>query len=297
MEERNTSNKLNPKLIMYTALVVIFGAAFIFCASVMIRNYKMQKDAEEQFQQMGQVVTEAPTETETETETVTETEMPSVIEERGIEIPQLALDWDALKEQNSDIYSWIYVPNTNVNYPVLQHETEHDYYLEYNLDHSKGRPGCIYSQKYNTTTYDDRNTVLYGHNMKNGTMFKTLHYYEKEDFFNENRYFYIYTPESVLVYEVWAVSEFTNEHVLYKYDFTTVESLEQYMKGLQASKSKNNHMLEDVELTEDTKLVTLSTCIYGRANDRWLVVGILLGEEPMDYEAALAASTETESVE
>ena len=130
--------------------------------------------------------------------------------------------------------------------------------------------------------------------MKNGTMFKTLHYYEKEDFFNENRYFYIYTPETVLVYEVLAVSEFTNEHVLYKYDFNTVESLDKYMEGLMASKSKNNHMLEGVEFTEDTKLVTLSTCIYGRANERWLVVGMLLGEEPMDYKAALAVSTETE---
>lgn len=290
MQEKDTSNKLNPKLIIYTALVVIFGAVFVFCVSSMIRSYKMQKEAEEQFQQMAQIVTEAPT--ETETEIVTETEMPSIIEERGIEIPQLALDWKALKEQNDDIYSWIYVPNTNVNYPVLQHDTEHDYYLEYNLDHSKGRPGCIYSQKYNTTTYTDRNTVLYGHNMKNGTMFKTLHYYEKEDFFNENRYFYIYTPETVLVYEVLAACEFTNEHVLYKYDFSTVESLDKYMEGLMASKSKNNHMLEGVEFTEETKLLTLSTCIYGRANERWLVVGNFLGEEPMDYTAALVASTE-----
>ena len=296
MEERNKSDKLNPKLIMYTALVVVFGAAFMFCVTTMFENYKMQKEAEEQFQQMAQVVTEVPTETETEilTETETETEAPSIIEERGIEIPLLALDWDDLEAQNSDIYSWIYIPNTKVNYPVLQHETQHDYYLDRNLDHSKGRPGCIYTQRYNTTTYEDRNTILYGHNMKNGTMFKTLHYYEKEDFFNENRYFYIYTPESVLVYEVIAACEFTNEHVLYKYDFTTVESLDKYMKGLMASKSKNNHMLENLEFTEESKLVTLSTCIYGRANNRWLVVGMLLGEEPMDYASISVSNTEIE---
>lgn len=292
MEEKNKSNKLNPKLIMYTALVVIFAAVFVYFAAILIRDYKMQKEAEEQFQQMAQIVTEVPT--ETESEIVTETELPSIIEERGIEIPRLALNWEELKQQNDDIYSWIYVPNTNVNYPVLQHDTEHDYYLEYNLDHSKGRPGCIYTQRYNSTTYTDRNTVLYGHNMKNGTMFKTLHNYEKEEFFNENRYFYIYTPESVLVYEVISVNEFTNEHVLYKYDFNTVESLDQYMEGLMASKSKNNHQLEGLEFTEETKLVTLSTCIYGRANNRWLVVGMLLGEEPMDYVAASVAGTEIE---
>ena len=295
MAEKGSPNKLNGKVIFYTCLVVLFGAAFVVCVSMMVRDYMVQKEAERQFAEMAQNATVITT--EVETEIPTETEEPSIIETLGIEIPQLALDWEDLKEQNEDIYSWIYVPNTNVNYPVLQHPTEHDYYLEYNLDHSKGRPGCIYAQRYNTDTYMDANTVLYGHNMKNGTMFKTLHYYEEEEFFNENRYFYIYTPDSVLVYEVYAVTEFSNEHILFKYDFSEEGGITEYIEDIIAMNddSSNNHYVEDSVVTEEDKLVTLSTCIYGRSQDRWLVIGRLLAEEEMTYE--LPVETETEGTE
>ena len=204
----------------------------------------------------------------------------------------MALDWSNLVSQNDDIYSWIYIPNTKVNYPVLQHETEHDFYLDHNLDKSEGRPGCIYTQRYNTTTYMDRNTVLYGHNMKNGSMFKTLHSFEDKTFFDENRYIYIYTPSSVLVYEIIAACEYSNEHVLYKYDFNTEEAVGEFIEDLAKGNASKNHVLDTLSFNPDTKIVTLSTCIAGRATERFLVVGQLLGEEAMDYEALLAASTE-----
>lgn len=286
MAENSNPNKLNVKVIVYTCLAVLFGALFLFCVGTMIRDYQVQKEAEKQFEDLAQnvVVTEAPTEALTETPTETETETPSIIEERGIEIPTMALDWAALDEQNSDIYSWIYIPNTNVNYPVLQHETENDYYLDHNLDGSKGRPGCIYSQKYNTTTYMDRNTVLYGHNMKNGSMFKTLHLFEEREFFDENRYIYIYTPESVLVYEIIAACEYGDMHILYEYDFNTEEAVGRFIEDLGKGKESRNHVLDNLHFDEETRLVTLSTCIAGRATERWVVVGQLLGEEAVTYD-------------
>lgn len=279
MEKNEKSNKLNIKVILLTILIVILLTVFVVCAVIMIRNYKIQRDAEKQFEQMQSTVV-AVVETEKEAEVVTETEEPSFLEENGIELPALNLDWKSLWEQNTDIYSWIYVPNTNVSYPVLQHATEHDYYLEYNIDHTKGRPGCIYTQRYNSTSYLDTNTILYGHNMKNGTMFKTLHNYEDEEFFDENRYFFIYRPDSILVYEVYAAVEFTNEHLLFKYDFSTEEGLFEFVEKIESleSKSSNNHVRDDVEITADSKLVTLSTCIYGRSTERWLVIGNLVGE-------------------
>lgn len=294
MAENGNSNKLNLKVILYTFITVICGAGLIFCVGTMIRDYQVQKAAEKQFEEMAQnvIVTEAPTEAITEIPTETETEAPSIIEERGIEVPKLALDWADMREQNDDIYSWIYIPNTNVNYPVLQHDTEHDFYLDHNLDKSEGRPGCIYSQRYNTTTYMDRNTVLYGHNMKNGSMFKTLHLFEDRAFFDENRYFYIYTPSLVLVYEIIAACEYSNEHVLYKYDFNTEEAAGEFIEDMAKGSESKNHVLEDLTFDANTKLVTLSTCIGGRATERWVVVGQLLGEVPVNYEEILAESTE-----
>ena len=74
-------------------------------------------------------------------------------------------DFGQLHEQNQDIYAWIVVPGTQVDYPLLQSETD-NYYLDYNLDHSKGYPGCIYTNQCNRKDFSDYNTVLYGHNMK-----------------------------------------------------------------------------------------------------------------------------------
>ncbi len=104
-------------------------------------------------------------------------------------------DFEKLRETNGDIYAWITVPGTQIDYPVLQSDTD-NYYLEKNLDHTKGYPGCIYSNSCNSREFTDLLTVLYGHNMKNGSMFGSLHDYEQEEFFRENREIIIYTQPS-----------------------------------------------------------------------------------------------------
>lgn len=221
--------------------------------------------------------TEEATEIIFETEIETETEEPGILEKYGEE--PLELDWDALVEENEHIYAWIYVPKTSISYPILQHPTKTDYYLEYNIDHTKGRPGCIYTQNMNAKDFSDNNTVIYGHNMRNGTMFRTLHNFDDGTFFDETPYFYIYTPEKILVYEIFAASEFSNEHILYKYDFDAEGTISKFMSDL---KKCPGHIREEMQtIPENGPLVTLSTCVTGKTNNRWLVVGVLLSEEPL----------------
>lgn len=105
-------------------------------------------------------------------------------------------DFGQLHEQNEDIYAWIVVPGTQVDYPLLQSETD-NYYLDYNLDHIKGYPGCIYTNQCNRKDFSDYNTVLYGHNMKNGSMFGSIHSFEDETFFDGHPYIYVYTEMNV----------------------------------------------------------------------------------------------------
>ncbi len=264
---------------VYQILMVVFSVGFLFCMGLVIRDYLVKKEAQKQYEELAQNVLPVESETEIEVvETETETKIPDPLAERGIDIPKLDLDWNALAEENEDIYAWIYIPETKVNYPVLQHETETDYYLDHNLDHSKGLPGSIYTQNINAKDFSDRNTILYGHNMKDGSMFKTLHYFEDGEFFAENRYIYVYTPEKVLVYEIYAACEFTNAHLLYKYDFTKAEAIASFMEDLKEARAMNNQIQEEMEVPEDGRLITLSTCIGGKPNNRWLVVGTLLGE-------------------
>ena len=74
----------------------------------------------------------------------------------GIEVPEKNIDFDKLhKEVSEDIYAWIYIPDTNIDYPVFQHPTDNAYYLEHNVDGSEGYPGCIYTENYNSKDFSD----------------------------------------------------------------------------------------------------------------------------------------------
>ncbi len=202
-------------------------------------------------------------------------------EEAGAPIPDLEVDLENLqKTVNADIYAWIYVPGTKVNYPILQHPTDDSYYLNYNLDGSKGYPGCIYSEKtYNNKEFTDHNTVLYGHNMKNGTMFGSLHRYEDEEFFNENRYIYVYTQEKLLVYKIFAAYVHSNEHLLYNHNFDLPEMAALYFETVRTERNMNRIYDDSMELNGEEYFITLSTCINNKPENRFLVQGVLINEE------------------
>ena len=199
----------------------------------------------------------------------------------GIPIPDLEVDIAGMQEStNKDIYAWIYIPGTKVNYPVLQHPTDDVYYLNYNIDGTKGYPGCVYSEvSYNSKDFNDSNTVLYAHNMKNGTMFGSLHKYEDRDFFDKNRYIYVYTQERLLCYRIIAAYEHSNEHLLYYHNFSDSETMQWYFDKVKAEKVLTNNFDEEYEITGNEHLITLSTCINGKSDKRFLVQGVLLNEE------------------
>lgn len=258
---------------IYQILLVIFAIGFIVAIAVLLVQYNGKKKAAEKFDELAskttEVVTEQPSETVTETE---EKFLP------GITIPEKNLDWAALKEENADIHAWIYIPNTQVDYPVLQSENQNDYYLDHNLDGSSGYPGCIYSQPVTGKDFTDSNTVLYGHNMGDGSMFGSLHQFEDKEFFDENSYIYIYTPEKTFVYEIYAASVIGNEHLLYHYNFGTETGFDRFITDITDVRDMKSHVRENVTITYGQKLLTLSTCIKGDGSHRWIVTGVLLNE-------------------
>lgn len=208
----------------------------------------------------------------------TEPEEESVLP--GYVLPYEAVDIAALQEkENEDIYAWISVPGTAIDYPVLQHPEEMNYYLEYNLDGTKGYPGCIYTQRMNSKDWTDKNTVLYGHNMKNGTMFAGLHNYEDSQFFEENPYIYIYTEDNrILVYQIFAAYEYSDAHLLMAISTGTDTTYQAYLDSIFENDGLNDHFNRELELTPQDKIITLSTCISSKPTRRWLVQGVLIEE-------------------
>lgn len=205
----------------------------------------------------------------------------------GYDVPVLDIDLEAMREnENPHIYAWLLVPGTKVDYPVLQHPDLLDYYLEYNMDGSKGRPGCIYTQNINSTDWTDKHTIIYGHNMSNGTMFASLHNYEDPEFFEEYPYMYIYTAErKVLVYRIFAAYEFSDKHLLGCFDISTDSRYEEYLESIRENEGLNNNFDSDCELNAESRIVTLSTCMasYGKSEKRWLVQGVLVAEGDWEH--------------
>lgn len=203
-------------------------------------------------------------------------EITGDIGETGEETDDPDIDFDALMEINADIYAWIYVPGTNINYPILQSgdDKEEDYYLEHNLDGTQGKPACIYTQKRNSKDFTDPNTVIYGHNMRDGSMFRTLHEYEDAAFFAEHSFFYIYTPDEKITYQIFAAYRYSNTNILEEYDdFWNEEDFGDYLEMILNQDNSICNLNRDVEVSSEDTIVTLSTCI-GDDDYRYLVQGV-----------------------
>lgn len=195
-------------------------------------------------------------------------------------LPLNPVDFATLQATNADIYGWLYIPGTNIDYPIATPtDKADDYYLDHNIYQQYEFAGTIYSEKQNSRDLTDRNTVLYGHNMLNGTMFRTLHYFEDEEFFNNTPEFYIYTPGHVLTYTVFAAYEYDNRHILNSFDFSDDAVWADYLEYATAPKSMNVHT-RDVEVTVDDRIVTLSTCVGTNKKARYLVQGVLTNDQP-----------------
>ena len=201
----------------------------------------------------------------------------------GIEIPEKNLDWKELHKENEYIYAWITVTDTTVDYPVLQHPTDNTYYLNNNIDGTPGYPGCIYTEDYNAKDFSDKNTVLYGHNLKDKTMFSSLHNYEDDDTFSKDQYIYIWTENDVFVYKVFAAYEFNSNHLLLNYDYNNEYVYEQYIKDIFNVKDNGYgiaNIKDDIDVTKEDRIITLSTCTTDHNSDqRFLVVGVLIPPE------------------
>ena len=172
-------------------------AGAIVCTAVACAGKETQSRADDEYEKLAEQTNSAaavqePVETPSVTAEPTEAppeekDLLAILEEMGVPIPEKEVDFADLQENtNGDIYAWIHIPDTKIDYPVLQHPTDNSYYLNHNLDGSRGYPGCIYTEDYNKKDFTDPNTVLYGHNMKNGTMFAGLHKYGDSEYLEEH---------------------------------------------------------------------------------------------------------------
>ncbi len=261
--------KKNTKIILAViAALVIMGAAA--AGAVLFFGAGQNKQAAQSVQKQEKA---DPIQAEEEYQEL----QGQVVEEK--EDPyESVIDFKALQEINPDVYAWIQIPGTNIDYPILQSAVEaDDYYLNTTIDGKSGYPGSIYTEKYNATDFSDPVTVVYGHNMKEGTMFTDLHKYTDKTFFDQNPYIYIYLPDRTLKYQIFAAVAFDDRYILGNYNFQDKEDFQKYLDELRSSIDGNVN--NDVQVTQESTILTLSTCIGEYPEQRWLVNATLVDEE------------------
>ena len=193
------------------------------------------------------------------------------------------INFTELWKINPDLYAWIKIPNTMVDYPVAQYSGDDDeYYLHHNMYKESAFAGCIYTEKENKKDFSDPNTVLYGHNMQNGSMFRGLHSFQDKSFFDANDKIYIYLSQRTLTYKIFSAYEYDDRHLLKSFDFSNKEEFKNYLEYAQNPTASLTFNKRDVDITTDDKIITLSTCLGNSGSSRYLVQGVLIKDEPAE---------------
>lgn len=189
------------------------------------------------------------------------------------------INFAELQKKNRDIYAWINIPDTNINYPVCRHSTDDNFYLDHDVDKNYSFAGTIYSQFCNSRNLNDPITIMYGHNMRDGSMFADLHKFESKDFFDKHDTFYIYTPDRKLTYKIISAFVYDDRHIMNSFDFSDEKVLADFQQMLLNPRSTNRNVRSGIELDTDDKIVILSTCLNS-GEGRYLLQGVMINDEP-----------------
>lgn len=182
--------------------------------------------------------------------------------------PGLAIDFERLQAMNPDIIGWIEIPGAEISYPLLQ-GSDNSYYLTHLSNGEYGIHGSIFMDYHNITGLSNHNTIIYGHNMKDGTMFAALSDYQNEELYQRYPYFYIYLPDHVIKYQIMSCYYVGVGSVGYTYIFPQEEDFRDFLDTIQSYASYETGT--PAELTDH--IVTLSTCMSTDPNYRYLIHG------------------------
>lgn len=169
-----------------------------------------------------------------------------------------------LLHANNDYKFWLSITNSNINYPVVQ-GIDNKFYLNHNFNKEKSISGTLFID-YQNNIESDKNIVIYGHHMKNNTMFNNLNYFKEEDFFNNNE-ITIIKNEKEYKYEVFAVYVLPENEASFKMDFSNDTDYLNYMDTL----SNKSFFRKEVEFKPNNKIITLVTCSYEYDGARTIV--------------------------
>lgn len=230
------------------------------------------KEGEDEYDDLKQYTTLVADTQETDGGTEgTVTDPSALTAETVTATPPLTVDFASLQAINPDIVGWLYVEALDISYPVV-HGTDNDYYLHRTFEGKDNFAGTLFVEYRNGREFKDPNTIIYGHNMKNQSMFGKLKFLKEQNKYADSPYFWILTPDYNYRYEIFSMQVTEADGEVYTL-FTNPG--DEFVEYLTKRQKESEVQCADVSFNKDSRIVTLSTCTSDEIQ-RFVVQGLLI---------------------
>ena len=253
--------------------IAIAFLGMIFCATAVkiIMYYRDMHTSEDYAQKLQEAVMQQPDAENAEASGSGEEKDPVDSAEKE-SIPE-QIDFASLQQISMDAKAWIFSPDTKINYVIAQAQNN-DYYLHRLLDGTEARAGTLFLDYRNQGDFTDWNTIIYGHHMKNGSMFASLMNYQSQSYYEEHPVMYLYLPEHRYRLELIAGYTTGTEDPIY-----TIPETPEEKQQLAESAMRKSDFKTTTNVEEEDRLVTLSTCSYSYDDARYVVIAKAVEEK------------------
>ena len=272
-------------------LIFVFVAVFLVSGFFLGRYWLESRKQKGQFDELTQIMEQArPTAPQaplqdvpedstapSQAETEPVSELVSVIDPKTGLAVQVLPEYAPLYALNSDLAGWLAIPDTNINYPVMHAPDRTDYYLYRDFYGQDSSHGCLYVREACDVQTPSDNVVIYGHRMKDGSMFHDLLNYEKQSYYEAHKYIEFNTLTERHTYEILAVFKTVATASGFDY-YLFVDAFDEADYADFIAQCKALSLYDTgVSAQYGDKLITLSTCEYSQDNGRMVVVAKRIG--------------------
>lgn len=267
MKEKKKKQSTAGRILWWFVFLIALGV-FGFSSYKLVTTLMEYKQAENEYEQLEEYVTIPDSKEDISDELLTE-ETEEEKEDLGP-----VIDFKSLKALNEDVIGWLMVEALDISYPIMQAD-DNDYYLHRTTEKTYNFAGSIFLDYENKADFSDCNSIIYGHNMKNGSMFGTLKKFREAEIYKDSLYFWICTPEKNYKYQIFAAYETavaSNTYTLFS------QSGQEFVDYSVAMAAKSEIPTGEFSFDGSERIATLSTCT-GNDATRFVVQGVCLNGE------------------
>ena len=243
---RKEKRKANKIKIIISIIQLIFIVILIYSLINIFLWYRSNKANKQVMEELSQTI--------------------ETVKEDGEDDKKYKINFEELKSKNSDTVAWLKVENTNIEFPVVK-ANDNSYYLTHNFNKEDNSAGWIFADYKNKFNGKDKNIVIYGHNMRDNSMFGSLKHVIKEEWYNNenNKYIILATENEYSIYEVFSVYQIEKEDYYIKTDFNSDKEFEEFLQKVKERSIKDFN----IDISKENSILTLSTCAN---NNKYRVV-------------------------